>query len=158
VDWNPDEVQDGIYHAVDGAFGWITRFFEKHGSTARSQNVVTRREPARATGHKPLPAFPAVTFYTGTAELTGVSQAGLETLAAEFSAQPDLGVLEVQARVDSLGPEAFNYILTEARAAAVRDFLISAGVPAERIQARGVGSSVLDAPKENSDVQFVVRR
>jgi outer membrane protein OmpA-like peptidoglycan-associated protein len=97
-----------------------------------------------------------VTFEEQTAELSPESEAALKRLARDLMQRPGFN-LEIQARVDSVGPEAFNYMLTQARAIAVRDFLVVEGVPAERLIARGFGSEPI--PEANGQmIAFVVRR
>ena len=84
------------------------------------------------------------------------SAAGLKRLARDLMDRPGFN-LEIQARVDSAGPEAFNFMLTQARAAAVRDYLVEEGVSAERLIARGFGSEPI--PQANGQlIAFVVRR
>ncbi len=49
--------------------------------------------------------------------------------------------MEVGGHTDSQGDAARNQLLSEQRARAVADALIAAGVPAERLAARGFGSN-----------------
>jgi outer membrane protein OmpA-like peptidoglycan-associated protein len=77
-------------------------------------------------------------------------------LAMDLQQCPDMRI-EIQARVESLGPEVYNYRLTQARASAVRDLLVVEGVPAERLIARGYGTQPLSV-SGTSPVAFVVRR
>jgi outer membrane protein OmpA-like peptidoglycan-associated protein len=154
-------VEDRIEHAITSAFDFVEIFFDRYAWTASesaSESPISARAPAAPRrGVGPL-AFPAVNFYSGSAELTGDSQTALKELAEELAARPQLGVLEIQARIDSVGPEAFNNILTQARASVVRDFLVSAGVPSERLVARGLGSDTEHCAKDGSPIEFVVRR
>ena len=55
-------------------------------------------------------------------------------------AYPDLR-LEIDGYTDSTGTPEFNQRLSEKRAAAVQDFLVSQGVPAPNVSARGFGES-----------------
>ncbi len=49
--------------------------------------------------------------------------------------------VEIGAHTDSRGSESYNQRLSERRAKEVVDFLISKGIPAERLQAKGYGKS-----------------
>ncbi|MBI5059181.1 OmpA family protein [candidate division KSB1 bacterium] len=154
-------VEDRIESVIVSAFEFVEGFFDRYGWTASESAPAQAARPVRARkapgGEEPL-VFPAVVFYEGSAELTGDSQSALKLLANELAARPELGILEIQARIDSVGPEAFNYILTQARAAVVRDFLVDEGVPSGRLVARGLGSDAEACDKDSSPIEFVVRR
>ncbi len=55
-------------------------------------------------------------------------------------AYPDLK-LEIDGYTDSTGTAQYNEVLSQKRAASVRDFLISQGVPVNNVMARGFGES-----------------
>ena len=50
-------------------------------------------------------------------------------------------MIEVAGHTDSVGNDAYNQALSERRANTVRDFLISRGVAADRLTARGYGEA-----------------
>ncbi len=79
-------------------------------------------------------------FAFGSAELTpelvGVLEIGAAILTRDFS----LGTI-VEGHTDSIGTEEFNQSLSEARANAAVDYLISRGIAAERLRAIGFGES-----------------
>ncbi len=79
-----------------------------------------------------------VTFATGSATLTPEAQASLRATAASLLAQPDIP-LEVAGYTDTTGSRLVNERLSLRRAESVRAFLVSAGVPSERLTARGYG-------------------
>jgi len=54
--------------------------------------------------------------------------------------KPDLRV-SVEGHTDSIGGEAYNQRLSERRAKAVRDYMVSEGIDASRITTRGFGKS-----------------
>jgi outer membrane protein OmpA-like peptidoglycan-associated protein len=68
----------------------------------------------------------------------GITQ--LERLAGLLQEAGAESVL-VEGHTDSQGSESYNSRLSQERAAAVRDALITGGVPAEMIRARGLGES-----------------
>ncbi len=49
--------------------------------------------------------------------------------------------LMIEGNTDSVGPEAYNQVLSERRANSVRDFLVSRGVPANRLNVAGYGET-----------------
>lgn len=81
-----------------------------------------------------------VVFETGRAVLTGESQSILDRVAESLVASPEVNV-EVQGHTDNTGSVAGNNRISQARAEAVRQYLISKGVAANRLTARGYGPS-----------------
>jgi len=79
-----------------------------------------------------------VTFQTGKAVLLGTSQGVLDQVAHSLIDNPDVNV-EVGGHTDDVGAEAANLRLSQARADAVRQYLIGKGVDAGRITAKGYG-------------------
>ncbi len=94
----------------------------------------------------PLPAKPPpprlilheVTFATGSARLTPEAEVILRGTAASILAQPAVR-LEVAGYTDDTGGRGANERLSLARAESVRAFMVSAGVPADQLTARGYG-------------------
>jgi len=79
-----------------------------------------------------------VNFETGRAVLTAESQAILDRVAESLVAAPEVN-LEVQGHTDNTGSAANNTRISQARAEAVRQYLIGKGVAANRLTARGYG-------------------
>lgn len=79
-----------------------------------------------------------VTFEANSATLTAEGRATLEGVAATLREQEDLQI-EIAGHTDSVGSEAFNTLLSQQRADAVRAFLITKGVGAGRLTAVGYG-------------------
>ena len=76
---------------------------------------------------------------------------------------PEIIQLEVQGHTDDSGNEAFNQHLSEERATAVRQWLIDAGIPANKLVAKGYGYSkpladnrIRQGRQQNRRVQFVI--
>jgi outer membrane protein OmpA-like peptidoglycan-associated protein len=78
-----------------------------------------------------------VTFVEGSATLTQGAKATLDVVANRLTRQPTQ--VEVQGHTSSTGSLELNMKLSEQRAEAVRDHLISLGVAADSITARGYG-------------------
>ncbi len=81
-----------------------------------------------------------VTFETGSAQLKPASLDVLDRVAASLKASPALRV-EVAGHTDSSGNDMLNMELSQSRAEAVVEYLISAGVGRDRLQARGYGET-----------------
>ena len=79
-----------------------------------------------------------VLFETGSAELLPVSANELDRLVSLLRQRPALGV-EIAGHTDNVGQPADNQQLSEARATAVRDYLVAAGTATGRITTVGYG-------------------
>ena len=79
-----------------------------------------------------------VTFKAGSATLTPAAEASLRGTAQSLLAAPATR-LEVAGYTDDTGTRPENERLSLERARAVRAYLVSAGVPADRLTARGYG-------------------
>jgi OmpA-OmpF porin, OOP family len=79
----------------------------------------------------------------GRVKLTGVAP-----VLQEFLARSPRNRIEVHGHTDSVGSAAYNYLLSDRRANAVRDYLIEQGLPGNRILAVGAGK---DRPIETND-------
>jgi outer membrane protein OmpA-like peptidoglycan-associated protein len=91
-----------------------------------------------------------VYFAFDKAVLLPVSFETLDKLVASLNAYPDV-VLEIGGHTDDLGSEEYNQQLSQRRAQAVVDYLISKGIAAERLTAVGYGESRPIAPNRNPD-------
>jgi OmpA-OmpF porin, OOP family len=80
----------------------------------------------------------AVLFDTNKADIKPEAFAGLDEVVKIFEENPDLAA-EVQGHTDSTGAEAYNQQLSERRANAVLDYLLSRGVRADQLTAKGYG-------------------
>ena len=79
-----------------------------------------------------------VLFDTGKYTLKGDTKVSLAKVAGILQAYPGLK-LQVEGYTDSVGSDQLNQKLSENRAGAVRDFLVSQGVPMDNISATGYG-------------------
>ena len=66
--------------------------------------------------------------------------------------------IEVAGHTDSMGSDAYNMKLSQQRAEAVRNFLISRGVAADRLTAKGYGESQPVADNATEEGRFQNRR
>lgn len=103
-----------------------------------------------------------ITFARSSSRLEATSAPLLESITEIVNRCPDLAI-RVDGHTDSDGAEELNQALSEARARAVRAFLVEAGVDGTRIDAVGFGESVpvvandSDANKQrNRRIEFTV--
>ncbi len=90
-----------------------------------------------------------VLFASGQAELVEGGRSSLEEVVDLLQTEPDKKI-RVEGHTDSSGDAAANLLLSEKRAQAVRDSLISLGVDAERVTAMGMGE---DFPIASNDTE-----
>ena len=87
-----------------------------------------------------------VTFDSGllfdfdSSVVKGAARSNLTDLANSLREYPDTEVLIV-GHTDSQGSDSYNQGLSERRAAAAKNFLVTQGVPADRIRTEGLGES-----------------
>lgn len=79
-----------------------------------------------------------VNFETGSATLTSEAQAILDGVAEALVAHDTIRV-QVTGHTDNTGGRALNQRLSRDRAESVRQYLVSKGVPEDRLTARGMG-------------------
>lgn len=103
-----------------------------------------------------------VNFVFNKTELTDPAKDTLNEVAAGMVGQPDLSV-QVGGHTDSLGSPAYNLKLSQGRANSVKSYLVSKGVNAANLEAKGFGESTPIADNkteegraENRRVEFVV--
>lgn len=104
----------------------------------------------------------AIHFETGQATIKPESHALLDQVAMMIKANPDLKV-RVEGHTDDTGPREVNQRLSDARAAAVRRYLVDKGVSAQRLRSQGFGpdkplikETTPEARAKNRRVEFVV--
>jgi outer membrane protein OmpA-like peptidoglycan-associated protein len=85
--------------------------------------------------------IPGVEFAAGTARLTGGSYVALDSIVRILLASPTLRI-EVGAHTDNSGPAAETLHLTNLQAEAVRNYLVTKGVPFQQVVPRGYGATV----------------
>lgn len=89
-----------------------------------------------------------VLFASGEAQLVEGGRSSLEEVVDLLQTEPDKKI-RVEGHTDSLGDAETNLKLSEQRAQAVREALISLGVAAERISAMGMGEDFPIASNED---------
>jgi outer membrane protein OmpA-like peptidoglycan-associated protein len=113
---------------------------------ARAKDTLNKLAAANAAAVKEEPRGTVITlsggvlFASNKSELLPGAQNSLDTIAQAIKEQSDKKVL-IEGHTDSRGSEATNMQLSKARADSVGSFLISRGVPPDRVSSAGIGAS-----------------
>jgi len=99
-----------------------------------------------------------VLFVTGKAELLPSAQDQLTAVAKALQDQGEIKPIVVEGYTDSVGSESTNMKLSQDRANAVRSFLVSKGLPSEKLTAVGKGKSSPVASNDTADGRANNRR
>jgi outer membrane protein OmpA-like peptidoglycan-associated protein len=100
----------------------------------------------------------AVLFVTGKSELLPSAQDQLGQVAKALQDQGEIKPIVVEGYTDSVGSDAANMKLSQSRAEAVRSFLVSKGLPADKLSATGRGKSNPVASNDTPDGRANNRR
>ena len=138
-----DSDGDGVYDGVDGCP--TTPAGTKVDSGGCPELV---RSADIFQGEKKL-VLEGVNFETNSAKLTTGSLKILDHVAFSLKDWSEVRV-EIGGYTDSTGTESRNLELSQARADAVRDFLVNRGIDASRLVAKGYGESDPIANNESS--------
>ena len=111
----------------------IADYLDKCPNTAKGTRVDNSGCPLKA-----IIELRGVTFANNSANLKADSTAILDEMAITLKRYPELKV-EVAGHTDSSGPSEYNANLSQRRADAVRTYLISKGVDAGNLTAKGYG-------------------
>lgn len=125
---------------VGGAAGAIIgNHMDKQAEKLRKDLGNTARVERVGEGVK-LTFDNALLFDFGSSQLRSETQESLRNMAQTLKTDGQSSLL-VEGHTDSVGSTEFNRALSEKRASAVSDFLISEGVPASRFKIVGQGES-----------------
>ena len=102
--------------------------------------VVTAAEIATDLAASGKVSTNAILFPSGSSTILPASKAQLDEIAAALAADRAL-TLNIVGHTDNMGNPAANQVLSEQRAAAVRDYLVQAGTQAARLTAAGAGDT-----------------
>lgn len=126
-------------------------------ATPAGQRVNAAGCPLLFVGVQRTIVLQGVNFETGSANLTDQSHNTLDRVAAALVGNPDVRV-EVAGYTDNRGGAAANLRLSQARADAVRAYLIGKGVPAFQLTSRGFGAANPIAPNATAAARARNRR
>ncbi len=98
-----------------------------------------------------------VTFKTGSNQLTGASLNTLDSVAQQLKAKPGTKIIVV-GHTDNRGDSSKNLKLSQARAETVMEHLITQGVGASQLTARGYGDTEAVASNDTNEGRAKNRR
>jgi OOP family OmpA-OmpF porin len=128
--------------------------------TLRYKRYISPRKPATPAAAAPeVPAFvlEGVTFDSGKATIRPESFPRLDSVV-EYMTYKKSARIEISGHTDNVGNPKTNKALSEKRAQACRDYLISKGVDGGRIQAVGYGDERPIASNDTAEGQQQNRR
>jgi len=96
-------------------------------------------------------------FENGSSQLKPETQALLAVAVAILTRDPSLG-MEIAGHTDSNGSDEFNQTLSEARSQSAADFLVTAGIAAERLRPVGYGETRPIASNDTNEGRQANRR
>lgn len=103
-----------------------------------------------------------VNFEYNSAQLTPASLSALELVLQLLVANPDVNI-ELAAHTDDKGNDLYNLKLSQQRAQSVLNYLVSKGIDAQRLQAKGYGESKPIVPNDSDEncaknrrVEFII--
>jgi outer membrane protein OmpA-like peptidoglycan-associated protein len=102
------------------------------------QQELSKLAQTRTSERGFIVTLPGLFFDSGKSVLKPGARNTLAKIADQLRMNPDARI-EIEGHTDSVGSDAMNQALSEKRAAAVRDYLASRGLPAVRITMAGLG-------------------
>jgi len=99
-----------------------------------------------------------VLFPSGGSTLSPSARVALGQVADALIAQPTETKIRIEGHTDDRGNDTSNQTLSQARADAVRGFLIERGMPSDRVEAVGKGESAPIAGNDTSEGRATNRR
>ena len=162
------ELKPGSYAAIvraKGHFSKMAKLTVDGGGTSRL-DVTMSKKPKRSlvqlTSHS-ITIKKKIHFATGTAEIKTDSSQILDSIVDVMLNYMKITKVEIAGHTDNRGKLNSNMQLSEARASAVRDYLIRNGVAASRLTAKGYGPTRPKRPNitksnraMNRRVEFVI--
>ncbi|MEQ1508761.1 MAG: OmpA family protein, partial [Myxococcota bacterium] len=151
----------GSYEVTITADGYspITRTFAVSAATAHDLSIVLYPSKVRIDPvTNQIYLVDKVFFQLGKSELVVGSFATLDGLVEALLAHPEIHQLRIEGHTDARGDDAANLTLSQARAEAVRTYLVSQGIAPERLVARGFGETRPLQPGDSEEVCATNRR
>ena len=125
----------------------------------RSRLTATVKIKVRTAGrHRSRQRVLLLNFVYDEVELTDYSKSRVELLVERIRNEDDDVDVEIYTHTDNIGSDAYNRVLSEQRANALRRLLIDKGIEPERIQAFGKGENNPMADNSTEAGQAINRR
>jgi outer membrane protein OmpA-like peptidoglycan-associated protein len=115
----------------------------------RSQDELVQQLRAERTSRGMVVTLEDVLFEVNGAALQPGAQAELLRLADYLNRNPDRKIM-IEGHTDNTGGSDYNLQLSQLRAQSVDSYLVSSGVPPERIRAIGYGETRPEAPNDSA--------
>ena len=149
---DPDNDGDGILDDVDRCPDRAENFngCEDTDGCPESARVCVTEEK--------IVIFDKIYFKTNRAKIKPESFPILDELARVLIANPRIRRVRVEGHTDDRGRDRYNLKLSKKRARAVMDYLIRAGVAAERLESEGYGETQPIAPNDTEEGRARNRR
>ena len=149
---------DDVFHAVIGGLGY-------HFAAAPAPVAAPAPAPApQPVAEAPLPpptkkriVLRGVTFGFDQAELDDAGKGILDAAVNALQDSPDAEVV-VAGHTDAVGSDAYNMTLSQRRATTVRDYLVTQGIDASRLEVRAFGESQPVADNDTAEGRAQNRR
>ena len=113
---------------------------EAEARELRLQQELARLAATKNDQRGLIVTLPGIFFDTGKSSLKAGAKNTLAKIAAQLKGDSDVRVT-IEGHTDSVGNDEKNMELSEKRANAVRDYLVTNGVPADRVTASGKGEA-----------------
>lgn len=114
---------------------------------ASMQAELAKLAETRTSDRGFIVTLPGLFFDTGKSALKTGARNALTKIAEQLRANADVRIA-IEGHTDGVGSDELNQALSEKRAAAVRDFLVTRGIPSDRITTSGLGEK---APVATND-------
>lgn len=149
--------------ALESAQAELTRRDTANQARIESmQQSLSQLADTRESDRGLIVTLPGLFFDTGKAVLKAGARNTLGKIADQLRVNDEVRI-SIEGHTDAVGSEELNQRLSEKRAAAVREYLISRGVPGDRITTVGMGErapiATNDAPagrQQNRRVELVI--
>ncbi|WP_209332012.1 OmpA family protein [Lunatimonas salinarum] len=148
----PDKANAGLYVEREG---FVPKIYNvERDSLKNRDNLVISLDPIESGTYF---IFENVFFDFDKADLKENSMASLNRLQAFLKQNPILRI-RIEGHTDNVGNAAYNEKLSRQRAESVKDFLIQAGINAERVDVLGKGDKSPLAPNDSEEGRALNRR
>ena len=145
---------------VDSDGDGVADYLDRCPNTPRGTEVDSRGCPVKG---EVVLTIDRLNFAFDSAELDDASKRALDAAIAVIrdNSEVNLGIV---GHTDSTGPESYNQRLSERRAKAALDYLVSRGISADKLSASGAGEAqpvasndTRDGRAQNRRVELVIR-
>jgi outer membrane protein OmpA-like peptidoglycan-associated protein len=117
-----------------------TEMQAREASRVQMETELAKLAATRRDARGLIVTLPGIFFDTGKSEIKAASKKTLDRIATQLNTDRNIRVV-VEGHTDSVGSDVSNQKLSEARANAVREYLVSKGVPDASITSTGLGEA-----------------